>query len=138
MKFTGIQSVPTLAAAQSAGRTQFQREDRVTPRRLGWAALYAILLASVGLCVGASRLAAIVGHPALFQYGAAVAILGLLVAWVRSSRAALSPDTPGARVRSGQPFSVLHVAFSRKATGSGQPSATASPDTAKHAAGTPR
>lgn len=120
MKSTASESIVTLTAGKSAGLAAPSREDHPTPRRAHWGALYAILLASVGLCMGGSRLVTAVGHSAWIQYGVALAIIGLLVAWVRSNRSSLSSDVPGPYAQPRQPFSVIHVAFSPNTVGSGQ------------------
>lgn len=124
---TAIASVAAPTAGESAGQTEFSREHPATARRPHWGALYAILPASVGLCVGGGWLAAAVGHSAVIQYGVALAILGLLAAWVRSARQAASSEVPGAEAQPRQPFSVIHVAFSPDTAGSGQRTCTASP-----------
>jgi hypothetical protein len=129
MKSAVIESVATPILGERVAHTPRRREQKATPR-LRWGALYAILLTSVGLCVGGSRLVAAVGHSALIQYGVALAILGLLVAWVRSNRPALSSDLPGVQARLRQPFSVIHVAFSPEAVGSSHGAFTAPPDAA--------
>ena len=77
MKSAVIESVATPIPGERAAHTPRLREQQATPRPR-WGALYAILLASVGLCVGGSRLVAAVGNSALIQYGVALAILGLL------------------------------------------------------------
>jgi len=128
MKSAVIESVATPILGERAAHTPRRREQQATPRPR-WGALYAVLLASVGLCVGGSRLVATVGHSALIQYGVALAILGLLVAWVRINRRALSSDLPGVQARSRQPFSVIHVAFRPEAVGSHHGAFTAPPDT---------
>lgn len=130
MKSAVIESVATPIPGERAAHTPRLREQQATPRTTRWGALYAILLASVGLCVGGSRLVAAVGHSALIQYGVALAILGLLVAWVRINRPTLSSDLPGVQARSRQPFSVIHVVFSPEAVGSSHGAFTAPPDAA--------
>lgn len=127
MKSAAIGSVVALTAGEAAGPTDFSREDSAAPGRAHWGALYAILLASVGLCIGGGRLAAALGHSALIQYGVTLAILGLLVAWVRSNRSGLRSDVPGAQAPSRQPFAVIHVAFSPKTVASGQRASSARP-----------
>jgi hypothetical protein len=127
MKSTVIESVAALAAGESAGQSEVSREDPATRPRTHWGALYAMLLASVGLCIGGGRLAAAVGHSTVIQYGVALAILGLFAAWVRSNRPALSSDVSEAHAQSRQPFSVIHVAFSPNRVGSDQHAFSAPP-----------
>ncbi len=115
MEFTTIESAVTPTVRERVEHTRQSHEDRERPKLTRWGVLYGILAASVGLCVGGSRLAAVIGHPVLVQYGVALAILGLLVAWVRGNRAALSPATPGTHPRIRHPFSIVHVAFSPRA-----------------------
>ena len=112
MESAVIESVATPTVTECPGLTRPRLEDRDKPRPAPWGALYIILLASVGLCVGGSRLAAAIGHSALIQYSVALTILGLLAVWVRRSRTVLSSRR--AQTRFGQPFSVIHVPFSRK------------------------
>jgi hypothetical protein len=94
------------------------REDRAGQRPVRWGALYTVLPASVALGWTGSRLVAAVGHAALIEYGVALAILGLLAAWVRAHRRALS--SPGAQARFERPFAVLHVPFMGKSARAGQ------------------
>lgn len=103
-------TTPTVTECPELTRPHLQ--DREKPKPAPWGALYIILLASVGLCVGGSRLAGAIGHSTLIQYGVALTILGLLAVWVRRSRTVLS--SLRAQTRFGQPFSVIHVPFSRK------------------------
>ena len=134
MKSATIESIATPSVSESARQARLSRDDRATPRRTRWGALYAILLMGVALCVAGSRIVSGVGHPALFQSGVVCAIIGLLVAWVRSNRASLSADKPGTRSTSEHLFSVIHIAFSPNKMGSGHPVFTEPPDTAPGAA----
>jgi hypothetical protein len=120
MKSMVIESAATPALTERAGQARHAFPGRENARPFQWGALYIILMVSVGLCAGGSRLVAAFGHPALIQYGVALAILGLLGAWIRKGRSALSHETSGAHVRSEGPFSVIHVAFSAASEGSSQ------------------
>lgn len=115
MKAAVVDPVAAPAWSGPADLARRSSEDRKTPRRVRWGALYAILLASVGLCVGGSRLVAAVGHAPLVQYGVALLVLGLLAAWVRGNRAALSSEKT--RLCPEQPFSVIHVPLSPRPAG---------------------
>jgi len=130
MKSATIEHIGGPPASDSTRRIRLSREDRVTPGRTHWGALYAIFLVGVGLCVVGSRIASAFGHPALLQFGVVLAMLGLLVAWVRSNRASLSAEKPGTSSPAEPPFSVIHVAFSPKAVGSGCRAFTTPPDAA--------
>jgi hypothetical protein len=116
MKSMAMESVATPALTERAGQARQSCPRREKARPIQWGALYIILMVSVGLCAGGSRLVAAFGHPALIEYGVALAILGLLGAWIRKSRSALSH----AHVRSEGPFSVIHVAFSAAAESSSE------------------
>jgi hypothetical protein len=118
MKSAVIESVATPNLSEYATHARRTRDHRERPGLISWGALYAIFLASVGLCAGGSRLVAAVGHSALIEYGVALAILGLLAAWVRRSRLALSSQE--VQPRAVQPFSIIHVPFSPQSTRSGQ------------------
>lgn len=127
MKSAVIASVVTPILGERAAYTQRRREQQAKPQPR-WGALYAILLASVALCVGGSRLVTAVGHAALIQYGVVLAILGLLVAWVRTNRSTVCSEIPGVRARSRQPFSVIHVSFLPGSVASSQRTLAALPD----------
>jgi hypothetical protein len=120
MKSMAMESAAAPALAERAGQARQSCPPREKARPIQWGALYIILMVSVGLCAGGSRLVAAFGHPALIQYGVALAILALLGAWIRKSRSALSHETPGAHVHPEGPFSVIHVAFSAASEGSSQ------------------
>lgn len=112
MESAVIESVATPSVTECPELTRPRLQGREKPRRASWGTLYVILLACVGLCVGGSRLAGAIGHSTLVQYGVALTILGLLALWVRKSRTALSSRP--AQGSYGQPFSIIHVPFSRK------------------------
>jgi hypothetical protein len=116
MKSMAMESVATPALTERAGQARQSCSPREKASPIRWGALHIILMVSAGLCVGGSYVVAAFGHPALIQYGVALAILGLLGAWIRKSRSALSR----AHVRSEGPFSVIHVAFSATSEGSSQ------------------
>lgn len=132
MESAVIESVAIPTVNDCAEPTGPRVQDREKPRPVPWGALYTILLASVGLCVGGSRLAAAIGHSALIQYGVALAILGLLAAWVRRSRSALSSQEVQPRV--GRPFSIIHVPFSPQSARSAQRALAVLSDTKHHIA----
>lgn len=117
MKSIAMESAATPALTERAGQARQSCPRREKPRPIQWGALYIILVVSVGLCAGGSRLVAAFGHPALIEYGVALAILGLLGAWIRKGRSAALSH---AHVRSEGPFSVIHVAFSATSEGSSQ------------------
>ena len=132
MKSAVIESVATPTVTECPELTRPRLQDREKPRPVPWGALYTILLASVGLCVGGSRLAGAIGHSTLIQYGVALTILGLLAVWVRRSRTALSSQEAQPRV--GQPFSIIHVPFSPQSARSGQRALAVLSDTEHHIA----
>ena len=134
MKSAAIESIATRTAGEYARPVRLSREDPATRRHTRWGTLYAILLMGVGLCVVGSRIVSVVGHPAVLEYGVVLAILGLLVAWVRSNRASLSTDKPGTLSPSEQPFSVIHVAFLPETIGSGHRVLTEPPEPVQRAA----
>jgi hypothetical protein len=112
MRSAGPESGATTTLSPFVGRTRRSCEPRERSRTARWGVLYVIFVTSVGLCGAGSRLVVAVGHSTLVEYGVALVILGLLVAWVRRSRSVLSPETPGVQARPREPFSIIHVAFS--------------------------
>ncbi len=118
MQSATITPITTPTTSQPSGHVGPIHEDR-RPRRPRWGALYAILLAGVALCIGGSLAVSTVGSPAVLQYGVALLIVGLLGAWIRNSRAALSTGARETQSGSEQPFSIIHVAFSPETTVSG-------------------
>jgi hypothetical protein len=108
------------------------RDDQEAPGRIPWAMRYAALLTSVGLCVGGYFLDAAIGHPSLIQSAVALAILGLLAAWVRTSRAASSVERTEAPMSSRAPFTIIHVGFPPASDGPRQRRRTAPPETESH------
>ena len=109
-----IESVASPTSNDMGGRTRRPLDPRESPKPTPWGALYAVLAAAIGLCAGGSRLATALGHSALLQSAVVLIILGLLAAWVRRNRSALSSGESGEQTSSGQPFSVIRLAFSSK------------------------
>ncbi len=118
MQSATIKPITTPSASRPSGHAGPFHEDRRPPRPR-WGALYAILVAGLALCVGGSLAVSTVGGPIVLQYGVVLLIVGLLGAWVRNNRAALSTDAREANSGSEQSFSIVHVAFSPETTVSG-------------------
>jgi hypothetical protein len=87
-------------------------------RRRGWARLYVILLAGVGLCLVGYRLGTTPLLATLLQLGAVLIILGLLSGWVRGTLPFLLREGTDA-VCTPQPFSALRLRLRSQRRGAG-------------------
>lgn len=116
MDSTVFESVAPAASNDITGHARGSADTRERPGRPSWAGLYAVLLATVGLCLGGIRLAATIGHTTLLQSAVALAILGLLAAWIWRSRSALSGEPCRRRTCPGRPFSVIRLTFPPKSS----------------------